>query len=88
MSWGASTVGLVTQMIDCQSKTLGSTFDTILFRLTVIPIVGWFKLLPTFGGRVASYSLEAEMEEEEGRVKMTFELQETEVATKARDDEG
>ncbi|UPR03427.1 hypothetical protein HOP50_12g67560 [Chloropicon primus] len=81
MSWGASTVGLVTQTIDCESKTLSSTFDTILFRLTVIPIVGWFKLLPTFGGRVASYAtnLEAELEEGEDRVKMTFELQETEV---------
>ena len=29
-----------------------STFDTTIFGLTTIPILGWFKLLPTFGGRV------------------------------------
>ena len=44
MSWGASTVGKVTQTVDLESKTLSSTFDTILFRLTTIPIIGWFKV--------------------------------------------
>jgi hypothetical protein len=33
-----------------------SYFDTILFALTVIPIIGWFKLLPTFGGRIVSFA--------------------------------
>ncbi len=33
-------------------KNFISTFDTIIFGLTTIPILGWFKLLPTFGGRV------------------------------------
>lgn len=42
------------QNIDLQTGELLSEFDTILFGLTVIPIVGWFKLLPTFGGRVIS----------------------------------
>ena len=40
MSWGASTVGKVTQTIDTNEKTISSTFDTILFRLTVIPVIG------------------------------------------------
>ena len=44
MSWGASTIGKVTQTVDIQNKMVSSTFDTILFRLTVIPIVGWFKV--------------------------------------------
>eukprot|EP01038_Epipyxis_sp_PR26KG_P006813 gene6813-9329_t len=44
-SWGASKEGL-----------LISEFDTSIFSLTVIPIVGWFKLLPTFGGRVVTVS--------------------------------
>jgi hypothetical protein len=36
------------------SDRLYSEFDTSLFSLTVIPIVGWFKLLPTFGGCVVT----------------------------------
>lgn len=53
-SWGASKVGRIAQHIDAQSKYLYSTFDTSLFSLTVIPILGWFKLLPTFGGCVVT----------------------------------
>jgi len=56
LSWGASTVGRVTQDIDFSKQELTSAFDTILFGLTVIPIIGWFKLLPTFGGRVVTLS--------------------------------
>ena len=56
MSWGTSTIGRVTQTIDTSTSTVSSSFDTIIFRLTVIPIVGWFKLLPTFGGRVSSFA--------------------------------
>jgi len=33
-----------------------SEFDTSIFSLTTIPILGWFKLLPTFGGRVVTVS--------------------------------
>ena len=33
-----------------------SYFDTILFALTVIPIFGWFKLLPIRPGRVVSFA--------------------------------
>ena len=52
LSWGTSTVGGITQTLDFEAGLLESTFDTVIFGLTVIPIVGWFKLLPTFGGRV------------------------------------
>ena len=53
-SWGASKVGRIAQHIDASSKYLYSTFDTSLFSMTVIPILGWFKLLPTFGGCVVT----------------------------------
>jgi hypothetical protein len=55
-SWGASKVGRVAQIIDSAAGTLTSEFDTSIFSLTVIPIIGWFKLLPTFGGRVVTVS--------------------------------
>jgi hypothetical protein len=51
-SWGASKVGRVAQHIT--PTMLYSEFDTSIFSLTVIPIVGWFKLLPTFGGCVVT----------------------------------
>jgi len=70
MSWGASTVGRVAQRIDVDKKTLESDFDTILFRSTVIPILGWFKLLPTFGGRVVSFAENVELDETTGRVDL------------------
>ena len=55
-SWGVSKVGRVAQRIDPESKYLYSEFDTSIFSLTVIPILGWFKLLPTFGGCVVTAS--------------------------------
>ena len=55
-SWGVSKIGRVAQVIDPASKMLYSEFDTQLFALTVIPILGWFKLLPTFGGCVVTAS--------------------------------
>ena len=51
-SFGISTVGRIFQKIDFDKKEFISTFDTTIFGLTTIPILGWFKLLPTFGGRV------------------------------------
>ena len=51
-SFGISTIGRIAQNIDFEKKEFISTFDTIIFGLTTIPIFGWFKLLPTFGGRV------------------------------------
>jgi hypothetical protein len=54
LSWGASTVGRVAQRIDFEQREFSSSFDTILFGLTVIPVVGWFKLLPTFGGTIVT----------------------------------
>jgi len=55
-SWGASKVGRVAQRIDPELGYLYSEFDTSIFSLTVIPILGWFKLLPTFGGCVITAS--------------------------------
>ena len=51
-SFGISTIGRIAQKIDFDKKEFISTFDTTIFGLTTIPILGWFKLLPTFGGRV------------------------------------
>ena len=56
MSWGLSKIGRVAQIINATEGLLYSEFDTSLFSLTVIPIIGWFKLLPTFGGRVVTVS--------------------------------
>ena len=55
-SWGASKIGRVAQIINSKEGLLISEFDTSIFSLTVIPIVGWFKLLPTFGGCVVTVS--------------------------------
>jgi hypothetical protein len=55
-SWGVSKIGRVAQRIDPVGKYLYSEFDTSIFSLTVIPILGWFKLLPTFGGCVITAS--------------------------------
>jgi hypothetical protein len=51
-SWGASKIGRVAQWIT--DDYLYSEFDTSIFSLTVIPILGWWKLLPTFGGCVVT----------------------------------
>jgi hypothetical protein len=55
-SWGASKIGRVAQFVNSTSGTLISEFDTSLFSLTVIPVLGWWKLLPTFGGCVVTVS--------------------------------
>ena len=57
-SFGLSTIGRIAQNIDFEKKEFISTFDTIIFGLTTIPILGWFKLLPTFGGRVITLANE------------------------------
>mmetsp|Transcript_10789 Transcript_10789/g.16067 ORF Transcript_10789/g.16067 Transcript_10789/m.16067 type:complete len:347 (-) Transcript_10789:72-1112(-) len=51
-SFGLSTIGRVAQLIDSEKGILASEFDTTIFGLTVLPIIGWFSLLPTFGGCV------------------------------------
>ena len=48
-SFGLSTIGRIAQNIDFDKKEFLSTFDTTIFGLTTIPILGWFKLLQTFG---------------------------------------
>lgn len=67
-SWGASKIGRVAQRIDAEKKYLYSEFDTSIFSLTVIPILGWFKLLPTFGGCVVTAS-KCELKED-GKLEM------------------
>jgi hypothetical protein len=76
LSWGVSTVGRIAQTIDFEEGKLESSFDTTIFGLTVIPIVGWFKLLPTFGGRVLTEADGLALSED-GRLSM--ELQRTRV---------
>lgn len=79
-SWGASKIGRVAQTIRKSNKEdndntnqyyLYSEFDTSLFSLTVIPILGWFKLLPTFGGCVVTAAkCEPIAEDNPGHLKM------------------
>eukprot|EP00951_Prasinocladus_malaysianus_P030999 scaffold294812_cov30-Prasinocladus_malaysianus.AAC.1 len=71
-SWGTSTVGRVAQRVDFSSRELRSEFDTIIFALTVIPIIGWFKLLPTFGGRVISFASDLSLDPDTGRMDMVL----------------
>ena len=66
-SWGISKIGRVAQHIT--KDYLYSEFDTSIFSLTVIPILGWFKLLPTFGGCVVT-AAKAELEKD-GLLKMS-----------------
>ena len=47
-------MGRISQTLDFKGSKLESTFDTTIFGLTVIPIVGWFKLCAV---RVASLQL-------------------------------
>jgi len=68
-SWGVSKIGRVAQRIDPKSKYLYSEFDTSLFSLTVIPFLGWGKILPTFGGCVVT-AAKCETSLEDGKLKM------------------
>tara|TARA_B100000212_G_C27276310_1_gene491109 strand:- start:59 stop:796 length:738 start_codon:yes stop_codon:yes gene_type:complete len=74
-SFGLSTIGRISQKINLNNKEIISTFDTIIFGLTTIPILGWFKLLPTFGGCVTTLADELILKED--KLKMT--LQKTKV---------
>jgi hypothetical protein len=74
-SWGVSTIGEVSQRIDFEKETMESDFDTTIFGLTVIPIVGWFKLLPTFGGRVVTEAKNLKLEGD----MLSMELERTQV---------
>ncbi len=62
-SFGLSTIGRIAQKIDFDKKEFLSTFDTTIFGLTTIPILGWFKLLPTFGGRVITLADELNLQD-------------------------
>jgi len=74
-SFGLSTIGKISQTIDFQKKEFLSTFDTIIFGLSTIPIIGWFKLFPTFGGSVTTLADELVLVDN----KLKMNLQKTKV---------
>ena len=75
-SFGLSTVGKVGQYLDFNKGVMISTFDTTIFGLTTIPILGWFKLLPTFGGRVITLAKKLQLKDN----KLSMELEKTKVS--------
>lgn len=75
-SFGLSTVGRVGQYINFNKEEMVSSFDTTIFGLTTIPIFGWFKLLPTFGGRVITIAKGLQLEKN----KLSMELEKTKVS--------
>ncbi len=77
-SFGLSTVGRVGQNLDFNKEEIVSTFDTTIFGLTTIPIFGWFKLLPTFGGRVITLAKTLRLTQDN---KLTMEVEKTKVST-------
>ena len=76
-SFGLSTVGRVGQNLDFEKGEILSFFDTTIFGLTTIPILGWFKLLPTFGGRVITLAKGLRLTKEN---KLIMELDKTKVS--------
>ncbi len=75
-SFGLSTVGRVGQYINFEKGVMISYFDTTIFGLTTLPIIGWFKLLPTFGGRVITHAKNLQLKDK----KLTMELEKTKVS--------
>tara|TARA_B100000965_G_scaffold392177_1_gene401428 strand:+ start:574 stop:1335 length:762 start_codon:yes stop_codon:yes gene_type:complete len=75
-SFGLSTVGRVGQYLNFNRGEMISTFDTTIFGLTTIPIVGWFKILPTFGGRVITLGKRLQLKKD----KLSMELEKTKVS--------
>jgi len=75
-SFGLSTIGKISQTIDFQNKEFLSSFDTVIFGLTTIPIIGWFKLFPTFGGSVITLADELALVNN----KLRMSLQKTKVS--------
>tara|TARA_Y100001978_G_scaffold185312_1_gene184248 strand:- start:1926 stop:2657 length:732 start_codon:yes stop_codon:yes gene_type:complete len=69
-SFGLSTIGRIQQFIDFQGDTFISTFDTTIFGLTTIPIIGWFKLFPTFGGKVTTFANNLYLEKNDLRMNL------------------
>ena len=75
-SFGLSTVGRVGQYLNFNKGEMISTFDTTIFGLTTIPILGWFKILPTFGGRVITLAKSLKLEED----KLSMKVEKTKVS--------
>ena len=75
-SFGLSTVGRVGQSLNFNKGEMISTFDTTIFGLTTIPILGWFKLLPTFGGRVITSATSLQLKDN----ILSMELEKTKVS--------
>lgn len=76
-SWGLSRYGAVTQTLT--DDRLESRFVTLLFGLTVLPVIGWWKLIPSFGGKVISKS-DARLEYESGKLELELDFTRTEEA--------
>merc|ERR1719247_1851112 len=76
-SWGVSKIGRVAQTIDAKAGMLYSEFDTNLLSLTVIPLLGWGKLLPTFGGCVITASSAALTDAADGSKSIEMEVKYT-----------
>jgi hypothetical protein len=69
-SWGVSKIGRVAQVVSSENSVLVSEFDTNLLSLTVVPIFGWGKLLPTFGGCVITVSKMLGLDKETGKLSL------------------
>jgi hypothetical protein len=76
-SWGVSKIGRVAQTIDAKTGMLYSEFDTNLLSLTTIPVLGFWKLLPTFGGCVITASSAALKDEADGSRSIEMEVEYT-----------
>lgn len=72
-SWGVSKIGRVAQIVKKDSSLLISEFDTNIFALTVIPFLGWGKLLPTFGGCVITVSKILGLDPQDGKLSLEVE---------------
>ena len=75
-SFGLSTVGRVGQSLNFNKGEMISSFDTTIFGLTTIPILGWFKILPTFGGRVITLAKKLQLKNN----TISMELEKTKVS--------
>ena len=70
-SFGISKIGRVAQTIDSSAGMLYSEFDTNLLSLTALPLIGFWKLLPTFGGCVITAS-SARLEGDEIQMEVEY----------------
>ena len=58
-SFGLSRYGRVAQVVDTRSGVLTSSFTTLLWAITAVPLIGWGKMLPTCACARCAYSVVA-----------------------------